>query len=309
MEVNSKGLIPLPLVSLRKIESLLGAKRDELRAFAKEPSLFYRSFTEPKASGGVREIDTPRPRLKQVQKRIAQNLLSAVPLPDYVLGGVRGYSIVNNADAHRGRPCILRIDIKAFFPTVDPKMVYRVFRERFEASPKICALLTEITTYKHRLPQGAPTSPRLATLASLTLFSEVHALCARGDVRFTIWCDDLFFSGSRSRMTTLIQPVVDLVRRHGFAVSPRKVKLMSSGVRQEVTGVVVNRGLSVGRSRYLDELRKEIRSLAGRTYRGKALQRLAGKFAYVRQVRPGQGYALGRLAASVGVDLRDSSSD
>lgn len=91
-----------PLVSLRRLEQLLHCKRSELRRLADSAGGQYNCFDLRKAhgKGAWRHIDTPTRHLANMQQRIRRAILSTVSIPLYVLGGVRGRSISDNAKFH-----------------------------------------------------------------------------------------------------------------------------------------------------------------------------------------------------------------
>jgi RNA-directed DNA polymerase len=285
----------MELVSLRKLEALLGRPRRELFRLAARAGGCYRSTTLPGPK--ARRIDRPHPRLKRIQRRIHEEILRPFPLPLTMLGGVPGRSIRDNARPHVGRVCVVRIDLRDCFRRVPHTAVFRAFRERIGASGEIAGLLTRLTTLKRALPQGAPTSPLLANLCLLPLHEEVAALAGRLDLAFTQWIDDLVLSGDRA--ADAIDPAIAIIRRHGHGVRCRKIRRMGRGVPQVVTGVVVNRKPSAGRRR-LDAIRKRILEVAAAPD-ARVVRSVRGQVAHVRSINEKQGRKLARLAARVGL--------
>ena len=97
--------------------------------------------------------------------------------------------------------------------------------------------------------------------------------------------------------STAIPKATELIRRHGHRVAWRKLKVSPSRERQEVTGLVVNRTLSVPKS-YREQVRAEVIRLAcAGSPTPRQLQSLMGKIAYVSSVSPNHGRKLYRLAA------------
>ena len=84
-------------------------------------------------------------------------------MPDYAYGAVKGRDNVSNAKRHQGKKYKFTTDLKDFFPSITNKEVYEMFvGEGF--SHEVSSLLTKLTTYKGKIPQGAPTSSTLANL-------------------------------------------------------------------------------------------------------------------------------------------------
>ena len=86
----------------------------------------YRVLT--KTSGGVRLIEAPKGRVKEMQRRILAGILEQVPVHEAVHGFVKGRSIKTFAAPHVGRRVVLRMDLRDFFPTFRAARVAALFR-------------------------------------------------------------------------------------------------------------------------------------------------------------------------------------
>src|SRR5690606_10788268 len=96
-------------------------------------------------------------------KRIQKNILLKIDLPNYAFGAVKGKDNVDNAKQHQGKKYKFTTDLKDFFPSITNKAVNEMFVSQ-GFSHKVSGLLTKLTTYKGKIPQGAPTSSTLANL-------------------------------------------------------------------------------------------------------------------------------------------------
>ena len=85
-----------------------------------------------KRSGGQRLIEAPKPRLKEIQRRILTSILDKVPAHPAVHGFVKGRSIQTFAAPHVGQPVVLRMDLQdssppfrgpAFKPYFEPSAI------------------------------------------------------------------------------------------------------------------------------------------------------------------------------------------
>jgi len=81
-----------------------------------------------KRSGGVRLIEMPKPRLKELQRRILSGILDPIPVHAAVHGFVKGRSIVSFAAPHVGKAVLLRLDLQDFFPEFPAARVQALFR-------------------------------------------------------------------------------------------------------------------------------------------------------------------------------------
>lgn len=257
----------LDLYSVRQLAYLLGRSRAELEDLALKAVRFYEPFPlKAKQRWFARNIKPPKKRwidhpvdpLKAIQSRIQERLLCRLVLPEHLLGGVKGKSIVHNARMHLGARCLVTIDIKNFFPSVTPNQIRNVFRTVLNCSPQISYLLTGLTTCRGRLPQGAPTSPLLANLVLSSFDSGIRSICGENGIRYSTWIDDLAFSGNS--VSGIIEPVVATLMRSGFRVSHHKTKYMGPGDRKVLNNLVLGKFVTV-QKQYRSRIRAGIHNL------------------------------------------------
>jgi RNA-directed DNA polymerase len=124
----------------------LGYKRPQARL----AHYHYRVLT--KASGSIRLIETPKPRLKELQRRVLSAILDRVPSHPAVHGFVKGRSIQSFAAPHVGQRVVLRMDLENFFPNFPGARVQSFFRTIGYPEP-VADLLGGIAT--NSVPSGA----------------------------------------------------------------------------------------------------------------------------------------------------------
>src|SRR5260370_3660195 len=88
----------------------------------------YHYRISQKRWGGVRLIEMPKPRLKELQRRILSGILEPIPVHPAVHGFVKGRSIVSFAAPHAGKRVLLRLDLQDFFPGFPAARVQALFR-------------------------------------------------------------------------------------------------------------------------------------------------------------------------------------
>jgi hypothetical protein len=81
-----------------------------------------------KATGSVRLIEMPKPRLKSLQQRLLSGILDRIPSHPAVHGFVKGRSIKSFAAPHVGQRVVLRMDLQDFFATFSGARVQSFFR-------------------------------------------------------------------------------------------------------------------------------------------------------------------------------------
>ncbi len=287
----------------------------------------YGWFHRPGSS--VRVIEKPKHDLKAAQRRILREILDHVPAHDAAHGFRRGRSVVTHARAHVGRRVVMRFDLESFFASVEGGRVFGIFRTmgypesvahvltalcvnvvpRDEwatvAPPADASLLDAHRRLGRRLaaphlPQGAPTSPGLASLAALGLDRRVAGLAASVGATYTRYADDLALSGDERLLAiapTVRAAVAAIARDEGFRINARKSQLMTSAGRQRICGVVVNAHPNVTRAEY-DTLKAILHNAA---QRGPDLERahLLGRIAWVEAVNPARGERLRERFAQI----------
>ena len=229
----------------------------------------YHTFTIPKRSGGIRTITAPDPGTKATQRRILRRLLARLPAHDTAHGFERGRSIVTNASAHPSPAVLVKLDIEDFFGATRTARIRRYWRVL--GWDRECArILTRLTTWEGGLPQGAPTSPRLANLVNVRLDARLAGLAAVHGATYTRYADDLTFSFAADRgeaVRDLIHAVQRVCRNEGrYRLHfRRKVEIRRRYERQAITGLIVNDG----RPRLSRERRRWLRAVEYRRYSGR----------------------------------------
>lgn len=242
------------------------------------PLQHYRLCRIPK-SHGVRLLEIPKPRLREIQRHLLRHVVSGIQPHPAAHGFRPGHSALTFAAPHAGHRTVLRIDLADFFAHVGRARVRAVFRSvgypdavadvladlsttatPWHALPGIETRHASVLRRRH-LPQGAPTSPALSNLALRTVDRRITGLAARYDLTYTRYADDIALSGDDVPVATTLQVVRRIVTEEGFVVRPDKVRVMPDHQRQRLAGLVVNAGSQVSRREY-DALRALLHNAA-----------------------------------------------
>jgi RNA-directed DNA polymerase len=214
---------------------------------------------EPKIKNGVvqkRILNPSVKRLKIIQKRIHSNILQKLEIPEYAFGAIKGKDNISNAKKHQGKKYIFTTDLTNFFPSVSHKQVFEMFIS-FDFSPTVARYLTKLTTYKGKLPQGAPTSPIVANLVFVKTGKRLQEFAALNSLTFTSFVDDLTFS-SPTDFKEKTKSILDAVIADGFKISHQKTNYKSK--LPTVTGIIVkNNNLDLPK-KFKDKLKNEIQT-------------------------------------------------
>jgi hypothetical protein len=264
-----------PLPDLGELCRLLEVDAGELAWFADVRSLERRSgeqlrhyrWTALPKRAGVRLVAAPKPRLKQLQRRLLRHVLAPIPVHPAAHGCVPGHSVRTAVLPHVNATVVLRLDVEAFFASIPAGRLWGVLRTAGlpeQVAHTITGLLTTVvpvTVWRAmpgggeahwrlgrrlaapHLPQGAPTSPAAANLVAFTLDRRLSGLAERFGARYTRYVDDLTFSGGRSlrvARSRFVELAGRIVRDEGFVLNERKSVVLGDSGRQQVLGAVVN---------------------------------------------------------------------
>ncbi|QEH37007.1 Reverse transcriptase (RNA-dependent DNA polymerase) [Aquisphaera giovannonii] len=313
-------------VSPVQLEGLADCQGRERRT-PREPLRNYRYRAFPKASGGFRIIEAPKPRLRRMQRLLLDEILAKIPAHEAAHGFRPGRSVMSFVERHVGRHVVLKMDLADFFPSITAARVLAIFMTAGypEDVAKLLAGLctnavpmhlerllggTPVGDWRSRkllagphLPQGAPTSPALANLAAYRLDLRLDALARSAGAHYTRYADDMVFSGDESFARSagrFALSVSAIALEEGLAVRNRKTRVMRRGVRQRAAGIVLNERPKIPRDDY-DKLKATLHNClrhgpAGQNRDGHMDFRahLLGRIAYVARIHPGRGERLMR---------------
>ncbi len=233
----------------------------------------YRVLT--KLSGNIRLIESPKPRLKQMQRKILAQILDRIPSHSAVHGFIKGRSIKTFVAPHAGKSIVLKMDLQDFFPSIRAARIQTIFRtagypesvadrlggictnaaprslwsNTFDINPMHLKEIRAMYSRPH-LAQGAPTSPELANLCAYRMDCRLDGLARSAGARYTRYADDLAFSGGdllKSGANRFSTHIAAIVQEEGFSVNHRKTRIMRQGVRQCLAGLVINQHVNVTR--------------------------------------------------------------
>jgi hypothetical protein len=252
----------------------------------------YRYAWLPRKGAPPRAIERPKSMLKAAQRRVLREVLDQIPAHDAAHGFVAGRSARSHAAAHTRAAIVVRLDLENFFASVTAGRVFGIFRCAGYSEGVAHALTALCTNVVPRgewatlprpgddliaahwrlgrrlatphLPQGAPTSPALASLAAFSLDRRLAGLAEAFGARYTRYADDLAFSGDatlRRRAGRLTHFVAEIARDEGFLLNRAKTRAMPSSTSQQLCGVVVNEHPNAPRREY-DRLKAVIHDAA-----------------------------------------------
>ena len=330
---------PVPAIeSVAALADWLGLYPGELEWFADLRGLEYHRKTRPilrhyryraltKLSGGIRLIEAPKPRLKEMQRQILIGILEKIPPHPAAHGFLKGRSIKTFVAPHVGQRVVLRMDLRDFFPSIPRARIQALFRTMGHPQSVadrlggICTNAAPGDAWKHpgmdvdpqqlrearalyaqpHLPQGAPTSPALANLCAYRVDCRLAGLAKAVGAQYTRYADDLAFSGGETldrRVERFSAHVAAILHEEGFTVHHRKTRIMRQGVRQHLAGLVANRRVNVMRPDF-DRLKAILTNCVrlgpesqNRDGHASFRMHLEGRVAFVESINPDKGKRL-----------------
>jgi RNA-directed DNA polymerase len=312
-----------PLPDLGALGRLLDVDQGELAWFAdvrgidrtaSMPLRHYR-WTLLRKSHGVRLVAAPKPRLREIQRRLLRHVFAPIPLHPAAHGCVPGRSVRTALDPHADREMVVRLDIASFFASIAAGRIFELLRGAGYPEAVAHTITGLVTTVVPRslaraldgsldergaqllrrphLPQGAPTSPAAANAVAFSLDRRLAGLADRFGSRYTRYVDDLVFSGGaslRRSRARLVSRVCEIVVDEGFRINNRKTVALGAGGRQALFGSVINTRPTLPREQR-DELRAILHNCAAHGWRSEQ-----------RDVPDFRAHLLGRVAWAAGLD-------
>jgi RNA-directed DNA polymerase len=272
-----------------------------------------------KRSGGIRLVEAPKRRLREMQRAILTGILDRVPPHPAAHGFVKGRSIHTFVAPHIGQEIVLKMDLRNFFPSLTAARIQSFFRlagypekvadvlgglsttatpKKFWSNTPFQAGAEEIQRSRllysvRHVPQGAPTSPALSNICAYRLDCRLSGLAQSAGAQYTRYADDLAFSGGSAfarSVERFATHVAAIAAEEGFAAHHRKTRVMRPGVRQHLAGITVNQRPNVPR-RDFDQLKAILTncarygpSIQNRERHPFFRQHLEGRVAFVESV-------------------------
>ncbi len=188
-----------PIQNLDNLCDALGISREELdTALSLTDEDRYVEIKLRKKNGSTRIVYNPHPKLRRIQRRIKNRILSSqIIYPHYLYGSLsdkenpRDY--IRCAAVHCGAKTVLKVDIRNFFDNISRDLVFEVFKTILHYPPEVSDTLANLCTRCGVVPQGASTSSFIANLCLLDEHDLVRKL-SYDSLRYTRLIDDITIS-------------------------------------------------------------------------------------------------------------------
>jgi hypothetical protein len=279
-------------------------------------------------------IESPKQRLKAIQRFLLANIIDRIPSHQAAHGFKPGRSIKTFTAQHLSKTIVLKMDLKDFFARISrariisifltagypenvaqllaglcvtslPSDIIEILSERVSES-EIRSL--KLLYQRPHLPQGAPTSPGLANLAAYRLDCRLSGLATCAGADYSRYADDIVFSGdgkfARGVERFYIRAAA-IALEEGFEVNARKTRVMRRSVSQRAVGIVLNDQGNVPREEY-DGLKAIVYNCVRRGPDGENRfkisnfrEHLRGRIAHMALLNPKRGEKLLAMFAKI----------
>ncbi|WP_034460336.1 reverse transcriptase family protein [Buttiauxella noackiae] len=216
---------------------LIGIDESILDKIISSPNHFYREFFIPKKRGGLRKITCPYPSLLMCQKWIYKNILLNDTPHVSCHGFTPSKSIITNASLHLKQKCLLKMDVKDFFPSIPINWVINYFKG-LGYSDNLSFYMSSLCCHDKKLAQGASTSPYLSNLLLKGLDNRLNNLSRKYRLTYSRYADDMHFSGDYIP-SDLVGVITSIINNYGLSVNEKKTALYIKSNKRIITGISV----------------------------------------------------------------------
>jgi RNA-directed DNA polymerase len=292
--MSNNGIIKLNMFGLPVIQTLddfsfiSHISKYTIYQLSKNSDNYYRIYYVKKKSGKLRKICQPSRKLKGLQSWILVNILEKIKVSNSCKGFEKNSSTLDNALPHAGANTILTLDLKDFFPSITSNQIFNIFKT-LGYNNLISTVFTNICTFDGYLPQGSPSSPKLANLSAWKLDSRIQGYVGKRGISYTRYADDLSFSGLNPvKVVNIIPMIKNIIEGEKFLINHSKTRISSSGRAKIVTGLVISdEKIGIGKKKY-NNVRAKIHHLSQFNENGNIvlLNEVRGWLSYLNSVDP-----------------------
>jgi len=249
----------------QELAQILGYSSKSLTSIAyglKGQNRYTEAKIPKKAKNEYRTIHIPNPKLKLLQRRVANLLNACLKEIDSNKKNtashafLSGKSIVTNAKKHTRKRYVLNIDLEDFFPSINPGRVMGILQKNhaFQLQPEVAKTIAKIACHENGLPQGSPCSPVISELITRILDRRLITLSKKYKLIYTRYADDITLSTNQKSFPKLIaeetdpskgtweagQKLTKIISKSGFNINKNKTRMQIKTRKQSVTGLSVN---------------------------------------------------------------------
>lgn len=223
--------------TITELSRLLDVDVEALKRITESAPNQYRPYFKNK-NGKKRLIEPPNEELNAIQKKLNKKLFQRFNVNSKICARCHR-SMKDALLPHLKQPVVVTLDLKDFFPSIITWHLKTKFKDLGFAA-EVSKALIKLTTYRSRLPQGAPTSP---VLAQIYVSDFIDNLCLYvnkiPNINITVYVDDIIMSGPNGIQNS-ITGIMKMARRYSLKIHPEKIRIMKDQTHQKALGVYLN---------------------------------------------------------------------
>ena len=228
-----------PLYRLRNKRKLSILLEVNLKTLNQIKSDNFYNVYKIKQGNKEREIQEPKGKLKQVQKKI-KKFLQRLETPNWLTSGKKGNSFVTNAKQHLGSRYFLTADIESFYRNSRREFVFKFFKSEMKMSEDTAWLITDLVTYKEFIPTGSPSSQIVAYLSYSRTFNRIKKITDEHNCTLSLYVDDLTVSSKEPIPKKLPYLLNCELKKVSHRIKNKKTRFLSPSQHKIITGCCVS---------------------------------------------------------------------
>jgi hypothetical protein len=225
-----------PIASIKSLSKALGCSQGQLLKLASEADKYYfPNKPTIKPNGKIRQTYRVGPYLKNIQKRIIQQIFLNVDYPPYLQGSIknkdRRRDYITDTALHTGKKTIISMDVRDCFPSIKVELVEAMWQCLFNFSEDVAGVLAQLTTYKGFVPQGSPTSSYIANLIFWSKEPQVEYKFSQLGFTYSRYVDDITISTDnlvdKEVKSFVIAKICGMLKGAGLKPNRSKIKIQT----------------------------------------------------------------------------------
>ncbi|HAJ3335349.1 reverse transcriptase family protein [Enterobacter soli] len=231
-----------PLAKLESLFKILETNEERLAYVLKNKKNYFKTVPVIR-KGKKRTTYKVVGELLKIHELIKQRIFSKISLPEYITGGRKGISYIDDCIFHRDKSIIIQEDMKDFFPSIKEELIAKAFQYYMNFSPEVSSLIAKLSTLEGSLVQGTKLSTDIANLIFLEEEALISAEVGKLGGNYTRYVDDITISFESevnnediSKIKTMI---LSMALKSGVRLNRQKSKVLRNGHSKIVHGVKV----------------------------------------------------------------------
>lgn len=206
-----------------------------------------------------RVINPPDKKLKKIQKNILEDILHKRKISNHSFGLKNNFLKVFERHNKNYNKYLINIDIQDFFPSINYKLIFKVFL-KLGFNKENSKILTKLVTYNKILPQGSPTSSYLSSLVLEDFDKQISKTSKEKGVSFSRYFDDISFSGNSKEDLFYIKNLAEIIlKKINLILNEEKTCFFKKEERKEIHSIYFDFKNLYVKEKYIKEIKEDIK--------------------------------------------------